>query len=82
MSTVLKRAADVGYTVYSDEMAGDDGNYDWSIRVDYTARGYVGITQYEGGCVKDRVLLTEAQWRAAVRFVEGAPERIRRAMSR
>jgi hypothetical protein len=55
-------------THYSEPVDGDEGNYKWAVRFDKT-RGYIGITQYEDGKFKERVLLTRKQFRALVKFV-------------
>lgn len=50
-------------TVYGDKIDGDEGNYRWTVRFDKNKAGYVGITQWEGTDVKDRVLLSPEQVR-------------------
>lgn len=57
-----------GDTLYSERFKGARGNYDWEARFDMTD-GYVGITQFEGAAVKDRVLLSPAQTQALLDFV-------------
>ena len=51
------------------KIAGDKSNYQWGARFDVTGRGYVGITQFDGGVVKDRVLLSPKQVSELVAFV-------------
>jgi hypothetical protein len=58
-------------TVYSESIDGERGNYYWPVCFDMT-RGYVGITQAENKDsveVKDRVLLSPAQFRELIKFV-------------
>jgi hypothetical protein len=55
-------------TKYSDKVAGDKGNYNWDVRFDLTEGKYLGITQYDGDVVKDRVLLTLKQVKALIAF--------------
>jgi hypothetical protein len=57
-----------GDTTYSDEVPGARGNYGWPATFDLTD-GYLGITQFEGDTVKDRVLLSPRQVAALVAFV-------------
>lgn len=57
-----------GRTYYSEKIKGSRGNYDWAARFDVTD-GYVGITQFEGETVKDRVLLSPAQVQEFLEFV-------------
>ena len=57
-----------GDTHYSERVRGARGNYDWAARFDLTD-GYLGITQFEGDAVKDRVLLSPAQVQALLDFV-------------
>jgi hypothetical protein len=65
----VKRARDGNYR-YSKEIAGDKGNYGWPVTFDVT-QTYVGINQQdESGRITDRVLLTAAQYKALVAFVE------------
>jgi hypothetical protein len=55
-------------TVYSAPIPGDAGNYQWRVRFDRTG-GYLGITQYEGDMFKERVLLSPAQVKALLAFL-------------
>ena len=58
---------------YSNEVAGDAGNYLWQARFDLSGTGYLGITQRIGaaeGEKLERVLLAPNQVRALMRFVE------------
>ena len=63
-------ARNSGLTTYSEKIKGSEGNYDWQVRFDLTD-GFLGITQFEGETVKDRVLLSPAQARELVNFVAG-----------
>jgi hypothetical protein len=57
-------------TTYSEKIKGNPGNYGWQVRFDL-ADGYLGITQFDGETVKDRVLLSPAQIRELVNFTAG-----------
>lgn len=57
-----------GRTYYSEKIKGDRGNFEWLARFDRTD-GYLGITQFDGDAVKDRVLLSPAQIRQLLEFV-------------
>jgi len=57
-----------GRTYYGEKIKGTAGNYDWQVRFDLTD-GYLGINQYEGETLKERVLLSPAQVRQFVEFV-------------
>ena len=57
-----------GTTTYSDKVKGDRGNYSWIARFDLTD-GYLGITQFDGEAVKDRVLLSPAQLQELLDFI-------------
>jgi hypothetical protein len=59
-----------GRTTYSEKIKGSPRNYGWAVRFDLTD-GYLGITQFEGEAVKDRVLLSPAQVRELVNFTAG-----------
>ena len=48
-------------TKYSEKIEGDRGNYRLQVRFDLTGRKYLGITQFDGKEVKDRVLLSPKQ---------------------
>lgn len=52
---------DADRTYYSTKVAGNPGNHNWGVRFDVTGRGYLGITQFDGEEVKDRVLLSPKQ---------------------
>lgn len=54
---------------YSDKVKGDRGNFDQSVKFD-KQDGYIGITQYEGDSVRDRVLLSPKQFEALRRFAK------------
>lgn len=58
-----------GTTHYSQKIGGDRGNYEWATRYDVTDNGYLGINQYEGEKLTDRVLLSPAQVQELVGFV-------------
>lgn len=58
-----------GRTYYSNKIKGARGNYGWPAKYDITG-GYLGITQYEDGKVKDRVLLSPTQLKKLSEFVE------------
>lgn len=57
-------------THYSDKIGGDRGNYNWAAGFDLSDNGYLGITQTDGGKVKDRVLLSPKQVKELTAFVE------------
>jgi hypothetical protein len=59
---------DKAETKYSDMIPGDSRNYEWAVRFDIHAR-YLGITQFEGASVKERVLLSPDQVAALMRFL-------------
>jgi hypothetical protein len=63
-------AKNTGRTTYSEKIKGDRGNFDWQVRFDLTD-GFLGITQFDGEAVKDRVLLSPAQAKELVEFVSG-----------
>lgn len=58
-----------GDTVYSERISGERGNYGWSVRFDMTDTGFLGISQFDGEQVKDRVLLSPDQVSKLSRFV-------------
>lgn len=60
-----------GLTTYSEKINGSRGNYGWEVRFDLTDNEYLGITQFDGETVKDRVLLSPAQVKELVSFVSG-----------
>lgn len=64
-------AKNTGRTTYSEKIKGARGNYGWDVRFDLTENEYLGITQFEGEVVKDRVVLSPAQVRELVEFVSG-----------
>jgi hypothetical protein len=61
-------AKNSGRTIYGEKIKGVPGNYNFAARFDITD-GYVGITQYDGEAVTDRVLLSPAQVRELLNFV-------------
>jgi hypothetical protein len=59
-------------TEYSEKIAGAPSNYNWPVRFDWT-RGHIGITQFDDknqDAVRDRVLLSPAQVRELLAFIE------------
>lgn len=63
-------------TIYSQTVEGDKGNYSWSVRFDKTRSkkhthepGYIGISQFEGGKMQERVLLSPTQAKELVEFI-------------
>lgn len=46
---------------YSEIIKGVPRNFNWSVRYDLTADGFLGITQFDGDKVTDRVLLSPNQ---------------------
>ena len=64
-------AKNTGLTTYSEKIKGSPGNYGWEARFDLTDNEYLGITQFDGETVKDRVLLSPAQVKELVNFVSG-----------
>ena len=67
--TDTMRYAGTGVTRYGGKIDGDSGNYGWHVRFDANDDGYVGISQYDGQTLTDRVLLSPNQVRALVTFV-------------
>lgn len=57
-----------GITRYSEQHKGARGNYGWSARFDIM-NGYLGITQFDGEVVKDRVLLSPSQVQQLLEFI-------------
>ena len=60
-----------GATTYSGVVNGDAQNHKLPVRFDVTD-GYVGISQYDGTLVADRVLLSPKQVQALVQFMRKA----------
>ncbi len=58
-----------GRTTYSEKVKGARGNYGWLAMFDLTDE-YLGITQFEGEVAKDRVLLSPAQVKELLEFVD------------
>lgn len=56
-------------TKYSDSVKGDKGNHNQDARFDLSG-GYLGVTQWDGDKVTDRVLLTPKQVTEMAAFVE------------
>lgn len=61
-------AKNTGLTTYSEKINGNPGNHGWLVGFDVTD-GYLGITQFDGNTVGDRVLLSPTQVKELVRFV-------------
>lgn len=61
-------ASSTGRTHYSEKLKGARGNCNLQARFDVTD-GYLGITQFEGEAVTDRVLLSPEQAQALFDFV-------------
>lgn len=57
-----------GRTYYSERIKGERGNYNWPARFDLT-NGFVGVTQFDGDEVKDRILLSPKQVRELNAFL-------------
>ena len=57
---------------YSPRLPGDRGNYGWSVTLDHTDDGYVGITQTQDGTTS-RVLLSPQQVRSLRVFLRRRP---------
>lgn len=57
-----------GRTYYSERINGARGNHNLQVRFDISD-GHLGITQFEGETVTDRVLLSPAQVQALLDFV-------------
>jgi hypothetical protein len=66
----------ISTTNYSERIPGEPGNHHFAVRFDLTTGGYVGISQYEGEGLTDRVLLSPTQVRVLVAFVRagGSPD--------
>jgi len=56
-------------TTYSAKIPGVRGNYGWPIRFDLSNDGFLGITQFDGEAVKDRILLSPRQVKELLTFV-------------
>jgi hypothetical protein len=65
-----------GTTTYSEKVKGARGNHGWLARFDLTD-GYLGITQFDGEMVKDRVLLSPEQVQELLDFI--GQKKMRRA---
>lgn len=57
-----------GRTYYSEKIRGTPRNFNAQVRFDITD-GYIGITQFDGLSVSDRVLLSPGQVRQLIEFV-------------
>lgn len=62
---------DVDRTEYSEMIEGDRGNYGWQARYDISTSGYLGISQFESGKAKERVLLSPEQVSELKSFIRG-----------
>jgi hypothetical protein len=62
------KLASTGRTHYSEKIKGDRGNHNFESRFD-VSDGYLGITQWDGESVTDRVLLSPAQVQGLLDFV-------------
>lgn len=60
---------ETGITTYSKDIPGARGNYEWPVRFDVTD-GFVGVTQFDGNKVKDRVLLSPEQVKKLIAFIK------------
>lgn len=56
-----------GEIEYSDKVQGDAQNFNQSVKFD-KQEGYIGIIQYDGDAVRDRVLLSPKQLKALISF--------------
>jgi hypothetical protein len=64
-------------TRYGDEIAGERGNHNLSVRFDQTS-GFIGINQFdEAGTLTDRVLLSPRQVSGLLKFIEKHPKKKR-----
>lgn len=61
-----------GRTHYSQKIKGNRGNHNFQSRFDMSD-GYLGITQWDGETVTDRVLLSPAQVKELLDFVAKKP---------
>lgn len=57
-----------GRTHYSEKIEGNRGNHNFQARFDLSD-GYLGITQWDGESLTDRVLLTPKQVQELIEFV-------------
>jgi len=62
-----------GVTQYSTKIEGTWGNYNWPVSFDIS-NGFVGINQYEGETIKDRILLSPLQVQEFIAFVKRQAE--------
>jgi hypothetical protein len=60
-------------TQYSTKIEGTWGNYKWPVSFDIS-NGFVGINQYEGETIKDRILLLPLQVQELIAFVNRQAE--------
>ena len=61
-------ASSTGRTRYSEKIKGNRGNHNFQARFDLSY-GYLGITQWDGESVTDRVLLSPMQVQELLDFV-------------
>jgi hypothetical protein len=66
----IKTWIDEDRICYSKNILGNWRNYKWSVRFDITTDGFLGITQFDGPILKDRVLMTPAQVQKLLKFLE------------
>lgn len=66
--------ARTGRTIYSEKIKGVPSNHNFAVRFDDTD-GHLGITQFDGEAVSDRVLLSPDQVRKLLNFVAGKKAR-------
>ena len=64
----MSKAARKNEVEYSEKIEGTRGNYRWPVTLDYQD-GFVGIDQWDGDEIKDRVLLSPVQVKALISFV-------------
>jgi len=64
----MSKAARKNEVEYSEKIEGTRGNYHWPVRFDYHG-GFVGIDQWDGDKITDRVLLSPVQVKALISFV-------------
>jgi hypothetical protein len=57
-----------GRTHYSEKIKGNRGNHNFQARLDLSD-GYLGITQWDGESITDRVLLSPTQVQELLDFV-------------
>ena len=58
-----------GRTEYSERVEGNRGNHNFGARFDMSD-GYLGITQFDGDAIPDRVLLSPRQVQELLAFID------------